>query len=271
MGQMTKGRTVVRWLCSISFLVYGFAKVNGAQFTMLDSQLALPLAEVKPFWFVWYFFGYSDLYKGFIASIEIVGGILLAIPRTSLLGALVLLPPIVNIVVVDLVFQVDPGGTLMAILLTCGILYVIIPHARRLLSTALLDHPTTRAGNAVMACGVVGACIFAFSTTHWIANYNNRHPTAVDGRWEVISSEDAGLRRVFFERNRAHMVVFMNEDGGLNSHHFEVGDGRIRIWDQWLSKGDLIAQGRLTEQDVMELRFETGVQVTLKRRFGPKS
>ena len=60
-----------------------------------------------------------------------------------------------------------------------------------------------------------------------------------------------------------------NEDGVLDRRHFEITDGEIRVWDEWLSKGDLVAQGRLTEQDVMELRFEDGPQTTLRRRFGP--
>ena len=171
-------------------MTYGFAKLNGAQFTVLDSQLATPLGDADPFWLAWYFFGYSDLYKGFIALTEIVGGVL-------------------------------------------------------------------------------AAGILAFAATYWIANYNNRRPTAIDGTWEVVGDRNAGISRAFFERNRACMVVFMNEEGVLDRRHFEIADGEIRIWDQWLSKGDLVAQGRLTERDLMKLRFEAGLRTTLRRRFGP--
>ena len=54
----------------------------------------------------------------------------------------------------------------------------------------------------------------------------------------------------------------------LDRRHFEIPDGEKRVWDRWLSKGDLVARGR-SEQDVMELRFEDGPQTTLRRRFGP--
>ena len=262
-------RAIVRWLCGVSFMIYGFAKLNGAQFTVLDSQLATPLGDADPFWLAWYFFGYSDLYKGFIALTEIVGGVLIVLPRTALLGALVLLPTIVNAVLVGFAFQIATGGKLAAIVLAGAVLYVILPHARRLLDAALLDHESTRTGLAAAACGAVAAGILAFLATYWIANYNNRRPTAIDGTWEVVGDRTAGISRAYFERNRAYMVVFMNEDGALDRRHFEITDGEIRIWNQWLSKGDLVAQGRLTEQDLMELRFEAGPRTTLRRRFGP--
>lgn len=264
-------RAVVRWFCAVQFMIYGFAKVNGSQFTVLDSQLATPLQDVSPFWLVWYFFGYSGLYKGFIALIEIGGGVLLAFRRTALFGTLVLLAAIVNVLVIDVGFGVAWEGLPMAIVLACGLLYLLIPHVRQLLAVLFVDHESTRAARVAAVGGVVLAGVVAFSWTYWIANFNNRSPTEIDGTWEALGEQTENISQVFFERNRAFRVVFMDDDGALRDHHFEIDSGRIRIWQEWLSKGDLIAEGDLVGPDIIELRFTNGAQATLGRLFGPRS
>src|SRR5687768_13827302 len=35
---------IARWIAAVLCIVYGFAKINGSQFTVLDSELAKPLA-----------------------------------------------------------------------------------------------------------------------------------------------------------------------------------------------------------------------------------
>jgi len=48
---------------------------------------------------------------------QIIGGILLVVPRTALAGALLLLPIVTNIVLIDVFYGVDLGGTVAAVVL----------------------------------------------------------------------------------------------------------------------------------------------------------
>ena len=106
---------VARWLAAVICILYGFAKLNGSQFTVLDSELTKPLGEVSGFWLTWYYFGYSPVYGNLLALIQIAGGIFLVIPRTALAAALLLLPVAANILLIDLFYGVDLGGTAAAV------------------------------------------------------------------------------------------------------------------------------------------------------------
>ena len=212
---------VARWVAAVLCILYGFAKINGAQFTVLESELAKPLGQVNGFWLTWHYFGYSAVYGTLLALIQIFAGILLVIPRVALVGALILLPVVANIVLIDVFYGVDLGGTLAACVLLLCLCLTVAPYGRRLRAVIVLNtlpaRPTAR-GLVALGVIIVGACGF----TWWVANYNNRTPTAIDGVWSVTTQTGlaAGVspwQRVFFERNRANMVVFRAEGRPMKS------------------------------------------------------
>src|ERR1700735_393227 len=105
------GFRFIRYSSALLLFVYGFAKINGSQFTILDSELDKPMGQVSGFWLTWYYFGFSPVYGTFLALVEIAGGILLMFRRTTLLGACVLAPVLTNIILIDVCYGVDPGAT----------------------------------------------------------------------------------------------------------------------------------------------------------------
>lgn len=247
---MTRGVRVARWLAAVIMITYGFAKLNGSQFTVLDSELTKPMGEVSGFWLTWYYFGFSSIYGTIIALVEIGGGLLLIWPRTSLIGALVLLPVVGNIILTDIFFLVGALPASLAVLIC--LVVILRPHARRLAETVLLDFKPSRRAVALRAAAVVAVLAGAWVLTYRIANYTNREPTPIDGVWTV---EDNGgpLEQVFFEYNRAYMAVFRFADGDA-VHHFEVDSGRVRVWEEWLEKGPLIYEGEVVGAGRIELR-----------------
>jgi len=231
-----------RWIAATLCILYGFAKINGSQFTVLDSELTKPLGQVSGFWLTWYYFSYSAVYGTLIALLQVAAGILLIVPRTALLGALVLLPIATNIVLIDVFYGVDLGGTLAAVVLLLCVWLTIAPYVTRLRKTILLETlPMRPAPRSFITLSVVTIGAFAF--TWWVANYNNRAPTPIDGIW-LVRAQSRGAasvpqwRTVFFERNRAAMAVFRTADGVDATHHFEVArNGLVRVWQTWLTKG----------------------------------
>ena len=266
----------LRWVGAAISIMYGFAKLNESQFTVLDSELAKPLGEVSGFWLTWHYFGYSPPYGTLIALLQIGGGILLVWPRTALVGALLLFPVFTNIALVDVFFGIDLGATLVALAVLGCLGAVIAPHVERLRAAVLLDSSSDHKPVRLAFLGLV--LIGAWSFTWWIANFNNRRPTPIDGVWAVVSetANDAASprwQRAFFERNRAHLVVFRASDGTDERHHFEVDEnGVVRVWETWLRKGPLIMQGS-TRDDRLELEMLGGTRrgQVLLRRENPRS
>lgn len=265
--------SAARWIAATLCIIYGFAKINGSQFTVLDSELTKPLGQVSGFWLTWYYFGYSAVYGTTIASLQITAGILLTIPRTALAGALLLLPIAANIVLIDVFFGVDIGGTFAGVVLLSCVGFTIAPYLSRVRKAIFLEtQPTrpSRAGMIALPVVMIGAFVF----TWWVANYNNRAPTPIDGTWAVTArsgetAHGAEWRTVFFERNRAELVVFRTANGTDVSHHFEMGkNGLVHVWQTWLKKGPLIMRGRQSSDNKIELDIlpsAGGGHLTLQR------
>ncbi|MFW6198307.1 MAG: hypothetical protein ACOC5E_00640 [Acidobacteriota bacterium] len=271
------GATGIRWLGAIIAILYGFAKINDAQFTVLDSRLDQPLRDLSGFWLAWHFFGYSAVYGNLIALLQVIGGLLLAVPRTAVLGAVMLLPMAVNILLVDLFYGIDLGGTLAGVVFLACLVVVLIPHAGRLWRAFLPAQ--RRSGRRDDIASAVAALLVVALTcgfTWWVANYNNRAPTPIDGVWDVVEAPATGdlarVDRVYFERNRAFLVVFRTEEGELRSHHFELEpSGHLRIWHRWLDADESIYEGRVIDEDSIRLHpvGEATAAALLRRRFDP--
>lgn len=98
------------WPCRIGigiFLIwFGLIKLPFFE----ESQLSHRAFEINsktldPSTFVFQFFGYTRLYSQFIAYSELLAGILILIPKTTLIGALLALPIWLNITIITYAYE----------------------------------------------------------------------------------------------------------------------------------------------------------------------
>jgi len=255
---MKLSRAILRYVVAFLVITYGFAKLNGSQFTILDSELDKPMGQVSGFWLTWYYFGYSKVYGNLIAVLQVLGGILLMFRRTTLLGTCLLLPIIANIILVDIFYGIDLGALLVALFIEAALLIIVTPHALELYDLFWVKQkplPPTKSTPRIATVGKYTALavliVIPAIFTYWVANYNNRLLTPVDGTWDVVevspNLERAGNvpSVIFFEKNRAHLCVFKDRQGSYESHHFEVNPNQrtIAIWQRWLQKGATLFDG----------------------------
>ncbi len=248
----------LRFVVSFFIILYGFAKLNGAQFTILASELDKPMGQVSGFWLTWYYFGYSSIYGNFIGLVQIAGGVLLMFRKTTLLGSCLLFPVVTNIILIDIFYRVELSALLVAFIMECCLVVILAFHKQELLEVFWRKQNTVFPGQSSAKSRVFGkyairALMIAMPAvyTYWGANYNNRLPTQIDGAWDVVSlapQNEATSNApviIFFERNRAYMCVFKRKDGSYEQHHFEVDQNKrtITIWNEWLRKGNQIFAG----------------------------
>ena len=107
---------------------YGWAKSMGNQFFrpghFPEKAAQIPLAEADGFNLAWAFFGHSPFYIWFIGLSQVVGAWLLLGEKTKLPGAAMLIPILLNIVVVDIAYQISLGA--MTVAATCLLLLLLM-------------------------------------------------------------------------------------------------------------------------------------------------
>ena len=130
-------RIYVRFALGAAMLSYGAVKVIKSQFPdpPLD-RLLQPMGDASPMGLVWTFMGSSTAYNVFAGAGEMIGGLLLTLRRTTLLGALVSLGVLSNIVALN--FFYDVPVKLYSLHLLAMAVFLMVPDLRRLIDMFVL-------------------------------------------------------------------------------------------------------------------------------------
>ena len=126
-------RVYVRFALAAAMIQYGAYKVIPEQFgTPFPSTLLQPIGESSPMGLLWTFMGASIPYVIFTGAAEMLGGLLLAARRTTLLGALVCIGVLSNVVMLNLSYDVPVKVHSSHLLLMA--VFLAAPDLRRLAS-----------------------------------------------------------------------------------------------------------------------------------------
>ena len=126
-------RVYVRFALAATMIVYGAYKVIPEQFgTPFPSKLVQPIGESSPMGLLWTFMGASIPYVIFTGAAEMLGGLLLAARRTTLLGALVCIGVMSNVVMLNFSYDVPVKQYSSHLLLMA--VFLAAPDLRRLAS-----------------------------------------------------------------------------------------------------------------------------------------
>jgi hypothetical protein len=117
---------------------YGWSKMTGGQFGVYDPTiLEKPLKEVDKFHLAWHLFSLDKSFDIIVGLFQILGAILIVINRTALVGALLLLPILGQIFIVDLAFTTEMFGPALPIrlagMIVCDILILFYYKDRMIL------------------------------------------------------------------------------------------------------------------------------------------
>ena len=133
-------RLGLRYFLATVALSYGIIKLFALQMPFPTlSQLATPLGDLLPMRFSWLFIGYSFKYEFFSGAMETIAGLLLLFRRTATAGLLAAMGAFLNVVMINLSYDVPVKLFSMHLLFCC--LFLLAFEARRLVAFFVLNRP----------------------------------------------------------------------------------------------------------------------------------
>lgn len=246
--KLLRGSEVLVRYC-VAFLLVSFAlnKVIPGQFLLYNRDLDLPLRDLPPRRLVWHFMGYSRFYYSFIAASELIAGVLLCWSRTALGGLLLAAGVMLNVVAVDVAFEIPAlpiaaTMALAALVMITGQLSVLRPLVWR-------DRDDTAAAlwtrDNLLALGAV-IVLLGFTINQGLRTrrgLGNQLPPA--GRWEIVEcTPDPGLA-----------LCEPRKDGTRSVLYLEIG--------QW---GQLVTESGRRDLTFKHDRASNDIEITIEPR-----
>lgn len=219
-------RVYLRFSLAMTMIVYGTIKLVPTQFGTLGfRRLLQPFGEASPMGLLWAFMAASPPYTAFTGAVETFGGLLLIPRRTTLLGALVSAGALLQVLVLNLCYDV-PVKLFSSNLLAMALL-LAAPDLRRLANLFLFNRRVepaeirplfarrglNRAAAALWGSGLVAFTLYSlYGAYQGNKQYGFLAPKPpLHGVWEVeefvmdgsvrppLLTDTERWRRIFFE------------------------------------------------------------------------
>jgi uncharacterized membrane protein YphA (DoxX/SURF4 family) len=282
-------RLFVRMVVAVAMISYGTAKLFRGQFPEpFLASLLYPYARSSPMGLLWLFMGTSRLYSFFGGIGETVGGLLLLVPRFTAMGALISGGMMVNILLLNLGYDVPRKIYSVHLILMC--VFLLAPELRRLLDffvlnrEAQLTQPVSMflAKDKLLNYGVVllqvfigvGAVVVCCNMAYQDSVTESAMlPGPARGIWSVDQFQLDNVPRppLLTDSQRWQHVVFdapkilsiQGMDGGMKNYYMQLdSEGKsLDLWDaahpSWRAK--------------LNITDEQPDKMTLSGQFGDQS
>ena len=233
----------VRLALAAQLIEYGMTKVIPTQFpTPPLTALVTPVGDLTLSALLWTSIGAAQPYEVFTGCIEVLAGVLLLIPRTTLLGALVGVVALIQILALNMSY--DIGLKLITLHLIAMALILLAPDGSRLVDFFFRERPAhasspqpvrTERGKRMLAFAQVAFCVYLvgmyayINWSFWQVAGGGRPKSALYGIWNVeqlavdgqirpasLNDYDRRWRRVIFDV--PDMVSIQRTDDSLATY-----------------------------------------------------
>ena len=126
-------QNIVCHALAFAISIFGWKKIFGLQFRVPLSIADEPMSTQSGEWLTWFYFGHSYFFGCIVAGLQIGGSLLLLFRRTRLAGVMVLLPVMMNILLINIFYQMNTGALFQSIVLTMGLLFLLFEHYKKLI------------------------------------------------------------------------------------------------------------------------------------------
>jgi hypothetical protein len=126
--------SIIRYSIAFNLCRFGWIKLFGLQFNVPESIASQPMNQISGEWLTWFYFGHSATFTLIVAIIQIGGAYLLLFRKTLLMGSIMLFSFMLNLMLINIFYQMNLGALLQSIILTIGILFLILLDYDRLVA-----------------------------------------------------------------------------------------------------------------------------------------
>src|ERR1700753_3888366 len=100
----------LRYLCAWMLYFYGVSKLTGHQLVVPSWVAQKPIGSLDGYTLTWYYFGYSHTYKYILGLIQVVGASMLLFRKSALFAAVILVPVMINIMLINIFYSITAGA-----------------------------------------------------------------------------------------------------------------------------------------------------------------
>src|SRR5262249_43480868 len=203
-------RLFMRFALAAQMLYFGMVKVIPTQFPAPSLlTLAAPAGNLSLQGFLWTSMGVSQPYQIFTGIVEVLGGLLLIIPRTTTLGATICLASMIQVSILNMTY--DVGVKILSFQLALMSLFLLAPDFPRLANLFVLNRPagassepqlfqTQRANRIALAVQILFGLYLlgAYANvgrTFWYTDGGGSPKSLLYGIWNVEELTVDGERR----------------------------------------------------------------------------
>ena len=280
-------RVILRFAVAAEMFYFGMAKVIPAQFPPPALvTLVQPVGDLSISNLLWVFVGAATPYQIFTGCAEVTGGLLLLLPQTTMLGALICLVDMIHVFVLNMAY--DVGLKQISLHLALMSLFLLAPDLPRLARLFVLNQPvpgstvpplfrTPRANRvALVAQLVFGLYLLGMFTNlsvrFWYGEGGPGSPKSpLYGIWDVTelsvdgqtgpaasNDYDRRWRRVIFDSPQR--IIFQRTDDSFATYGVSIhtgtgtltlNKGSSRLWRAGFTY-ERPSQGRLTLDGTMD-------------------
>jgi hypothetical protein len=116
----------LRYSCAFLLYMYGISKLAHLQFNLTSQLATRPAGSLTGYELTWFYYGYSRVYACILGMTQVAGATLLLFRRTTLIAAIILLPVIANILLINMFILVNDYGPYVISALICASMVAIL-------------------------------------------------------------------------------------------------------------------------------------------------
>jgi uncharacterized membrane protein YphA (DoxX/SURF4 family) len=207
---------IVRYWLAASICTYGFAKILKTQFEQSVSTNDSLVRSLSGFDLTWNYFGHSYALAVIIAIFQIGGSVLLLFRRTTLLGAVILFPVMLNILLINWFYHIGAYPFLNSILYILGLVYLLLfrwKDIKAILFKPDYTFPVIHLGFVKFLLRIF-VVVYPLGLIYHLA-YTDKTPFLV-GKWQVdqmIRNNDTLQSNAWLTDSTAWKNIYIEENG----------------------------------------------------------